>query len=344
MSIIFAIRQCVTSAIIKIKQSIINFFVTICAILLFSQSAQAEGEPSENFKRHQQYVQDNNIATKLYNSPDAFFKAIIPEQTNKNDERYMLINYMGYSGAGYKTDPIEGESLSSYEKFKQDFKTSVERHYTEALNNDGVMTKLIFMLGGTTDGFGEGYEWIKEFKEEKQQQGKDISKIIVAGMVSDQAASSDISPDQDYLLLVGSYQDESGQSWELKEAKDKPSVMIDLFNHSQIVYVELFGGGAQAEKEILEWLKNHNNIGTKKLILYPGYQSQAQAKDYNAAKQLLANPEIKSEDEKDTTESTNSPIYIIVHTTGSSSLLFIGQYLEQSSPTTVSDAMSASES
>ena len=331
--------------IIKIKQSIINFFVAICAILLFSQSAQAEGEPSENFKRHQQYVQDNNIATKLYNSPDEFFKAVIPEnKTGETDEYYLLVNYMGYSGAGYKTEPIEGESLSSYEKFKQDFKASVERHYTQALNSDGVMvTKLIFILGGTKDGFGEGYEWIKEFKEEQQQQGKDISKIIVAGMVSDQAESGDISPDQDYLLLVDSYKDESGQSWELKEAKDKTSIIIDLFNHSQIVYVELFGGGAQAEKEISEWLKHQSDTGTKQL-LYPDYQSQTKRKDYNAAKQLLANPEIKNEDEKDTTESTNSPIYIRVHTTGSSSLVFIGQYLEQSSPTTVSDAMSASES
>ena len=328
------------NGITKTKQIITTILVLVCSIFIFSQSAQAQGKESENFKNYQQYAQNHNIATQLYHSPDEFFKAIIPENKNsENYEHYMLINYMGYSGAGYKADPIEGELLSSHEKFKQDFQASIEQHYNDSLNYNGEMgTKIIFMLGGTTDGFGEGYQWIQEFKDKKQQEGKDTSKIIVAGMVADQANLSDISPNQDYLLLVDSYKDSSGQSWELKKSKDdKTSILIELFNHSFITYVELFGGGAQAEKEILDWLENQSDTGTKKLTLYPGYQSAKQGQDYNAAKKLLVSDKINIESKK-----TQQPIiHIFVQIAGSESPLSFDQYLEQRSSQTVADVITA---
>ena len=82
----------------------------------------------------------------------------------------------------------------------------------------------------------------------------------------------------------------------------------------------------------MDWLENQSDVGTKKLILYPGHQSAKRWQDYNAVNTLLQSHKIAEESKK-----TQQPIvHIFVQKPGSKSPLSFDQYLEQNSSETVS--------
>jgi hypothetical protein len=129
----------------------------------------------------------------------------------------------GYSGLGYQ-DP-----------------RAVHRHIDQLVRGNG--DRAFYVIGGTKDGIGEAYDWIRASAREAGYSG-----VKTAGIVSREAA---LYPDgiakQDYLVFV----DADVGVWEVKQ--DGVSLMVDIAEKTggEMIY---FKGGAIAGVEIEEAL------------------------------------------------------------------------------------------
>ncbi|HEY7820019.1 MAG TPA: hypothetical protein VIG29_17490 [Vicinamibacteria bacterium] len=129
----------------------------------------------------------------------------------------------GYSGLGYQ-DPA-----------------AVRHHVEDIVRKNG--DRALYVIGGTKDGIGEAYEWIRTSAREAG-----FSDVRTAGIVSREAA---LYPDgiakQDYLVFV----DADVGVWEVKQ--DGVSLMVDIAEKTggEMIF---FKGGAIAGVEIQEAL------------------------------------------------------------------------------------------
>ncbi len=129
----------------------------------------------------------------------------------------------GYSGLGYQ-DPA-----------------TVHRYVDEIVRRNG--DRAFYVIGGTKDGIGEAYDWIRA-----SARAAGFSDVKTAGIVSREAA---VYPDgiarQDYLVFV----DTDVGVWEVKQ--DGVSLMVDIARRTggEMIF---FKGGAIAGVEIEEAL------------------------------------------------------------------------------------------
>lgn len=129
----------------------------------------------------------------------------------------------GYSGLGYQDPEV------------------VHRHVDRIVRETGDGT--LYVLGGTKDGIGEAYDWIRSLARSAS-----LGNVKTAGIVSREAA---LYPDgiarQDYLVFVDTELD----VWEVR--RDGLSLMVDVAKRTggDMVY---FKGGAISGAEIQEAL------------------------------------------------------------------------------------------
>jgi hypothetical protein len=129
----------------------------------------------------------------------------------------------GYSGLGYQDPP------------------AVHRHVDAIVRKNG--DSALYVIGGTKDGIGEAYDWIRACAR-----AAGFSDVKTAGIVSREAA---LYPDgiarQDYLVFV----DTDVGVWEVKQ--DGVSLTVDIAKRTggELIF---FKGGAVAGVEIEEAL------------------------------------------------------------------------------------------
>lgn len=277
----------------------------VLPLLLVVGGVLAQTEKSAPFTSYQKYVREQGRTRPvLVNNLDAFVSHILKLTQGAP---FMAYEYLGFSGAGYK----------DLHQFKEDFQRTVVQAYETTKKRYGPSAKIVFLLGGTTDGFGVGYSIIAELIAQKQFNRHDV---IVGGLVSDAAVKYHlegvekgwgdvISPDQDVLLLLDVYK-EPGQdeSWELRTEKNGTSATVDVLTklfaapNAHGITMELFEGGAIAEKEALEFVQYWSDrvvIATKsfpRLVLRTGYLPKKPAKltTTPAATALAANPYVQT--------------------------------------------------
>ncbi len=208
-----------------------------------------------------------------------------------------LYEFGGYSGAGYADVASLRESL----------RARVLELVAEDTRIGGENAKTVIICGGTVDGVGVIYDVIKNLRTSG---AVDSSKIMVAGIVSDQAVDYHLeglekgwgdvlSPHHDALLLVDSFSDDGKQSWEVKESSDARSFnsaildgvwvsqMVQLFGSAKAwipvrTSVEVFEGGPIALDEPFEAvIHNYVNSGSTalQLNLHRGFETKKRAKD-----------------------------------------------------------------
>ena len=125
----------------------------------------------------------------------------------------------GYSGLGYENP----EAVKDYIK-----------SIIQAQGND-----VVYVIGGTSDGIGEAYNWIPEIAKELNLKG-----VKTAGIVSKNALKYGLAK-QDFTVLV----DTPPDNWEVK--KDGRSLMVKVAEdtNGKMIY---FKGGAVSSAEIGE--------------------------------------------------------------------------------------------
>jgi hypothetical protein len=212
----------------------------------------------------------------------------------------------GYSGAGY------GDQAQLKASLRARILALVAEDTQVDARNGGTNAKTAFICGGTVDGVGVVYDVINEMRLLGEI---DSSKIMVAGIVADQAVGyhleglekdwgDTISPHQDALLLVNTFAGSDGkQSWEVKESSDARSMnsrildnqwlqmMVGLYAQNAVrpitvrTSVEVFEGGPIAFDEPLEALISNYVIsgGTGLQInAHRGFETKKRAKDQGA--------------------------------------------------------------
>ncbi len=238
--------------------------IAICAPSLL-QGQHTPQTPAEEYRSMRSGIRPIVVTTLL-----EFTKAI---QRRVGSRPFAVYEYLGFSGAGY----------SDIEFYKRHFKLRALFAQKETKDKFGDNAVTVFLLGGTTDGFGAGYDVLQTLRDPKVL--KDDDDVIVAGLVSDAAVDSHkeyggvISPNQDVLLLMDVYK-APGQkeSWELLSEKGGRSatvqVLLDLAGKSNAkqVTMELFEGGKQAVKEAQEYLMEGARSRKTRLVLHPGYE------------------------------------------------------------------------
>jgi len=130
----------------------------------------------------------------------------------------------GYSGLGYQDPEV------------------IHGHVDEIVRRNG--DRLLYVIGGTKDGIGEAYDWIRA-----SARAAGLSDVKTAGIVSREAA---LYPDgiarQDYLVFV----DTEVDVWEVQQ--EGRSLMVDVARRTggEMIY---FKGGAISGVEIEEALE-----------------------------------------------------------------------------------------
>jgi hypothetical protein len=169
---------------------------------------------TERDAKYEEYLRNHSGSEPRIVSYDALLREAA-------DRRVRVLG--GYSGLGYQ-DPA-----------------AVRRHV------EGIVRKTsdhaLYVIGGTKDGIGEAYDWIRDSARESA-----LSDVKTAGIVSREAA---LYPEgiarQDYLVFV----DADVGVWEVKE--DGHSLMVDIAKRTggEMIF---FKGGAIAGVEIEEAL------------------------------------------------------------------------------------------
>lgn len=247
-------------------------------------------------QKYREAIGDNvdKPSSKYFAHYETFLNSINTEIGNSNFSAY---EFLGYSGAGYE----------DIEKFKLEFAKRVINAYEQSKKLGGAKAKTVFILGGSVDGFGEGYKVIDELRKT----GK-IKDVIVTGMISDQIVDYHIeglekgwgdvvSPHNDKLLLMETFKDKKDvSSWELKTNKDDISKTVRLLTdlgekeNAHRVQMEIFEGGKQAFKEGLEFtLETKGKAQKYGLNLNVNYAPKKATKDtgYRAATFMTYTPQ-----------------------------------------------------
>lgn len=268
-----------------------------------AQEEESEAAMSEA-TRYKNYLNDRGIKKPVITDNLNDFVAEVVKLTN--GKAFAAYEYLGFSGAGY-------ENLDQY---KKDFERAVLQASKDTRKRYGSSAKTIFLLGGTTDGFGVGYQVIDSLIAQKKLLRQDV---IVGGLVSDAAVkyqfegmekgwSDVISPYQDVLLLMN-VDKEPGKTegWELRKNKSGSAtvdVLTKLFAQPNARYIslELFEGGEIASKEAREFLRQWEGkmfIATKgiRMVLRPGYHPKKpeKLKGVPAATDLATDPDVISQ-------------------------------------------------
>ncbi len=188
---------------------------------------------------------------------------------------FTVYEYLGFSGASYR----------NLENYKSHVKLRALAAQRETRKQFGAGAIPVFLLGGTTDGFGAAYDVLQELRD-----GGKLQNVVVAGLVSDAAVKYHlqglqegwgevISPKQDVLLLMDVYKSPGhDEAWELLKKPDGTSatvqVLLDLAAKpsARQVTMELFEGGAQAVKEAIEYLFVGQSSPLTRLVLHVGYE------------------------------------------------------------------------
>jgi hypothetical protein len=294
----------------------------IMIMCLGSAALVAQSKKTKSFVDYKSFLLRNGMKRPyLTNDLDEFVFSIV-QKTRKKP--FTVYEYLGFSGAGYQDMDL----------YRQDFTRGVLEAVKNTTERYGSTAKTVFLLGGTVDGFGAGYEIIDDLIK----QGRLLRKnVIVGGLVADAAVpyhlegiekgwGDVISPKQDVLFLMNTYK-EPGQteSWELRSSPRGRSatvrVLTKLFSYrkAQSVSLEVFGGGAIAKKEAREFLERREAPEKMFLVLRPDYPPQKPEKltGLPAATALASDPFIMSQP------------HIFVQPAGSTQAFPLSQYLAQ---------------
>ena len=167
---------------------------------------------------------------------DAKFEAYLRQHPGKDPE---ILSYESLldRAAGRRVKVLGGYSGLGYQDPE-----AVQRHVEGIVRETG--DGALYVLGGTKDGIGAAYDWIRSLASSAR-----LGNVKTAGIVSREAA---LYPDgiarQDYLVFV----DTEADVWEVK--RDGLSLMVDAAKRTggEMVY---FKGGAISGAEIREALE-----------------------------------------------------------------------------------------
>ena len=257
--------------------------VALCILsIAFTHAPSYAQTPAQDYRKLALARQE--VVTTL----PAFIKAL---RTRIGKRPFAVYEYLGFSGAGY----------SDVDRYKRNFKQRVLAAQQETKKKWGPNAITVFLLGGTTDGFGAGYEVLQQLRDSGRLPG-----VIIAGLVSDAAVKYHlqgaqegwgdvISPQQDLLLLMDVYK-KPGQeeAWELLSKKGGMSATVQVlrdlaqFGNAKQVTMALFEGGQQAIKEAAEYLYALQNNRKARLVLHVGYEPKKidKAKGFRGASNI----------------------------------------------------------
>ncbi len=237
---------------------------------------------------------ERNSYSKVKTSFRSFEDSIM---TEIGDRHFSVSEFLGYSGAGY----------GNLGKFESNFARKIIETNKRTLKEGGANAVTVLVLGGSKDGFGKGYEIIRQLQEEGQ-----IKNVLVAGMVSEGVVKYHlegiqkgwgevIAGENDVLFLMKTYRQKDGStSWELKERPEDASKTVEILTNlgskdlNLFTSMEIFEGGKQAFREGIEYmLETYGKSGNFELTLNVEYDAGRATKDtgFRAATNITYTPQ-----------------------------------------------------
>ncbi len=195
---------------------------------------------------------------------DAMFREYLTRLRRTRTE-VVDYNQLRAHARGRRVTVLGGYSALGYEN-----PHAVRAQVRELMRSNG--DHAMYVIGGTTDGIGQAYEWIPEIARELG-----YHDVKTAGIVSRNAAQYGVA-EQDYVLFA----DTDVNQWEVQ--RNGRSLMVNIAEHTQgrMVY---FRGGAVSTAEIEEALRRNVSVT---IVNDPRIAPNAHA----VAKRLISTPDL----------------------------------------------------